>query len=336
MPDEGSTTPANPDGGYGSLQAAIAEAVNSNPDAVGVVTGQTPEGEGQPAPPAEPAPGTEPQPPVAPGESESSKAEPQTPPAPTEGELAEKVSAYTQSDGRVVYWGTDLTDLPAEKQVAIIDHFEQQDSTIHKLQNDLKRPEEPARTEPAPVPDEVEDQDLLRAIGLDPEDPNVESLAPAIVPILRNQLQLEGTVEQMSQRSAAQEAETHWNKTLDELEGAHGKLPGDRLGVLKYAVDNSIASPYEAYFRLQAPVKREVEDFVQAQRRAQGQKDAGGQVRPQASDADTPPIAKGMSLRDAVRAGMEVAEKRSGVKWVDAVRGRITRGAQGPGGPTVQ
>lgn len=306
------------------LQAAIAEAVESsdyNPagPADAQQQGESPESSAA----------TEPAQPETQGESTPSTVATSEAPAPAEREA--------QSDLPDVYWGTDLTGLSDEQKQAVIARFEQNESYIRTLQEQLnKEPERPARPE-APEPVEVTDDDLLRAAGYDPEDIEVQQSRSFIVPLLRNQLALEERVEAQERYVAETQAETYWNQELDALEATYGKLPGDRLNVLKRAVDERIASPHELYFRLSAPARREVGDFVselrQKQQREAGQRDAGGQLRPTTAGATETGITKGMSLREATKVAAEEAAKETKLSWVDAVRGRVARGAQGPSAP---
>jgi hypothetical protein len=298
------------------LTASIAEAVAQKG---GFLTGEsTAEGEGEgTGKPETPPEGTPPAPPVAQGESQPGKVDSE--------ELDAKLEPYRQADGSVVYWGTDLTGLPAEKAVELIDHFEQQDSTIQKLQTQLAKPQ-PEPPKPREEETEPTDEDLLRAIDLDPEDFATEGMKPVVLPLLRTMLAMEDRLDALDSSFQVNETKTAWNGALDELEGQYGKLPGDRLGVLKYAAENGIASPFEAYFKLAGPVKREVEDFVAQARKAEAQRVAGGSVRPRSGDVQTPVVTKDMSLRDAVKAAALAAEKETRFSWADAARARLIQG----------
>ena len=241
--------------------------------------------------------------------------------APATGAASEATG--TEEEPPTSYWGVDLSDIPAEKRAEVIAHFEQQDSTIRKLQDRLSAPEEPAP--PAASDDvdldDVSDEDLLRAAGYDPEDFEVQSSAKFIVPQLRSQLALEDSVARLQQQVAGREAETTWNKQLDDLEATYGKLPGDRVAVLQEAVRQGYSTPFETYFRLQAPVRREVESAAAAARRESQKREQGASPKPRGGDVDPTPISKDMSLRDAVAASMKAASKKTGLSWKKAVRG---------------
>jgi hypothetical protein len=241
----------------------------------------------------------------------------------TEGDTSEATSTEDVPD---VYWGVDLSDIPVEKRAEVIAHFEQQDSTIRKLQERLSTPEEP--TPPADADsvevEEVSDEDLLRAAGFDPEDYEVQQNAKFLLPSLRSQLALEDQVATLQRQVAGREAETAWNRELDELEASYGKLPGDRTRILQEAVKQGFGTPFETYFRLSAGPRREVETAVAEARREAAKREQGASPKPRGGDIEPPPIEKGESLRDAVAKAMKGASQKTGLSWKKAVKGSYT------------
>jgi hypothetical protein len=260
---------------------------------------------------------TEEAPDATPGEPPS-KAELEKP-----TEEAEAVDDGT-ADTPEVYWGTDLTGIPAEKRAELIAHFEQQDSTIKKLQgriSALSQPDESASPPETPEePEEVSDEALLRAAGLDPEAFETQQAAPMVLPLLRRTLALEDKVDEVLTKSQYNETERAWNSALDELETSYGKLGFDRADVLKYAVAEKVASPYEAYFKLSAPIKREIDQAASIARREALKKEASGGVKPRGNAAGELVIKKGTSLRDAVMQAAKASEKETKFSWRDAVK----------------
>lgn len=215
------------------------------------------------------------------------------------------------------YWGTSLEGIPDETKAELIARFEQQDSYIQQLQARLaKEPVVPDPVTPPVETEEVTDEALLRALGFDPEDFETQSLAPRILPLARTTLALEDKVDALIARETTREVETSWNTALNELETTYGKLPGDRIQVLRYAVEEKISSPFEVYFRLSAPAKHEVETAVAEARRAAAKKAEGGGVKPR-SDAGSSPVIdpKTTSLRDATKIAMLEAEKETGLSF---------------------
>jgi hypothetical protein len=270
-------------------------------------------------------------------EAEASTESTEEAPAATPGEPPSKVELEkpedeTEDESPVevpeVYWGTDLTGIPAEKRAELIAHFEQQDSTIKKLQGKVSALSQPDDSAPAPVtpdePVEVTDEVLLRAAGLDPEAFETQQAAPMLLPVLRRTLALEDKVDEVLAKTQSNETERAWNSSLDELEGTFGKLGFDRNDVLRYAIAEKIGSPHEAYFKLSAPIKREIDQAAAIARREALKKEAAGGVKPRGNAAGEPAIPKGTSLRDAVKQAAKAAEKETKLSWRSAVKRRVT------------
>ena len=280
------------------LQAAIAEALKESE----FPTGDEPdEGEEEQSAPAaddgnEPSKDDEPDPEEAPEAEEGQE-------VPTE------------------YWGVSLEGIPAEQATEILAKLQQQDSYISQLQERLsKEPDAPAAPSAPVEEDEVTDEALAAALGYDPEDAYNQPSA-AELKLARTVLSLEDRLEAVTTKEATREVETAWNRNLDELETQYGKLPFDRLQVLRYAVEEKISSPFEVYFKLTAPAKREVEHAVTAARAAAAKKAEAGGVKPRSSASDSAVIdPKTTSLRDATRIAMEQAEKETGLSFKNLFR----------------
>jgi len=294
------------------LTAAIAEAVEATPlesdfdDSWNSWDKPTEtDGEGAPETPE-----------ATPGESQSQTAETasQEPAAP---ETSEEQEPPTE------YWGTDLSDLPAEKRAEILAHFEQQESTIHKLQQRLAE----SKT-PEPVEEEADvqmtDEDILRAVGVDPEDYSLTDQAKAaILTMAKATMALEDRVESMVQKDQVRETQTIWNTELDSLETNYGKMPGSRLEQLRYAVEEGITSPEQLYFRLTADVRQEVEKAASVARRDALKRESQGGVKPRSGGGEAVVDLKGLSLREAVEKAARSAEKETGTRWRDAVKRKL-------------
>ena len=237
-------------------------------------------------------------------------------------------SAATSEDPQVTdeelpdsYWGTDLTGIPAEKVRDILAHFEKQDSTIRKLQDRLATPLEREAPAPEETPD-VTDEELLQVLGLDPELQGPER--NALVTMARNQLALEERVEQLTTVETGRAVENSWAKQLDDLEASYGAIPGTREQQLRFAAEEGIVSPADLYFKLSAPVKKEVEGLASAARREAEKRVQSGGLRPRSSAAAPAPVKAGMSMRDAVKAAAKSAEKETGLSWKQAVKRVLT------------
>ena len=243
-------------------------------------------------------------------EATLSKEEPADPFASPE---AEKVQDELPDE----YWGVPLDGIPDEVKAKVIAHFEQQDSTIRKLQERLTtEPDAALASAPAAAAEEVTDEALLAALGFDPEDWQTQQFAPRILPLARTVLDLEDKVDQLVSTETTRQVESAWNNQLNELEEVHGKLPFDRVQVLRYAIEENIGSPYEAYFRLSAPIKREVESVVSQARRDALRKAESGGVKPRSSSGDSPVIdPTKVTLREATRMAMAEAEAETGLSF---------------------
>jgi hypothetical protein len=242
--------------------------------------------------------------PAAADEATLSKEEvPATPAAPeadeVQGELPDE------------FWGTPLDGIPDEQKRAILERFEQAESTIHQLQAKLAvKPEEP-EVAPAPESEEITDEAIALALGYDPDDPYSKPTDRELT-LARTLIDLEDKVDGLIRKDEVTTVEAQWNGQLDELESTYGKLPGDRVQVLKYAIDEGIVSPFELYFRLTAPIKKEVDDVVTAARREAAKRAEAGGTKPRATSAGSLPIDASLSLRDATKLAMAEAEKETG------------------------
>jgi hypothetical protein len=262
------------------------------------------------------------------GEDRPSRVESPQASVPAEGEAPFTEEELATAEQTESYWGTDLTGIPVERKAALIRHLSQQDSTIRQLQARLSTPKQ-QDAPPAVEAEEVTDEALLTVLGLDPESLD-ERTTPVLLAMARNQLSLEDKVAKLETMETGRAVESHWNRELDELEATYGKLPGERLEVLRYAAEEDIATPADLYFRLTAPVKREVESLAAAARKEAAKRAQSGGLKPRSSSAEPVPVKPGMSMRDAVKAAAMAAQKETGLSWKQAVRRVVTKtpGAQ--------
>jgi len=230
-----------------------------------------------------------------------------------------EAGAASTDDPPTVYWGTSLEGLSAEQRTEVIAALEQRDSTIQKLQQKLAQ--EPPAPE-APVdekPVEITDEDILRALGIDPEGDTfeVEHAKRNTVPLARQLMALEEQVERITETEQVRETATAWNSELDRLEAEYGKLPGDRVKVLQYAASESIISPEVLYFRLTAPGRKAVEEQVA---KVKAKKAEGGGLRPRSNAAGEKVFEAAESLRDTVKKAALAAQEETGKRWSDVLR----------------
>lgn len=284
--------------------------------------------EEQPAPLA-PLPGQEPAPTAEPEAEGPPEVEAPTEPAKPTEEQPEP--APKEEDVPTEYMGVDLSGLPAEKRQEIIDGFTGKDRYIDRLhermaearKGDGEAPAEQPIEEPAPVSDE----DLVRAFGLDPEDPVFEATKDTMLPMMRRIVDMSTTVEQVAQRQLLEDTVQQWNADIDSLAGEFGALPDGVThdDILDFAVRNSITSPAEAYIRVAGSARQEVQTAAAEAKKAATaalteKKREATTTRPRttADVADKP--RKGLKVRDAVAQAAREAESELGVSWAEAVR----------------
>jgi hypothetical protein len=242
-------------------------------------------------------------------------------PAESETFTAEELATAEATDS---YWGTDLTGVPVERKAALIRHLSQQDSTISKLQAKLAEPLEVPEASTEEV-EEVTDAQLLAVYGIDPEDFSIpDAMKGAIIRQARNQLALEDQVATLTNREQVRDYQSSWNTELDTLESTYGELPGTREEVLRYALREEVLTPADLYFKLTAPVKREVESLAAKARRDAGKREQSAGVKPRSSSAEPAAVQPGMSMRDAVKAAAMAAQKETGHSWKTAVKRVLT------------
>lgn len=246
---------------------------------------------------------------------------------PAEGEAPFTEAELATAKETDSYWGTDLTGVPVERKAALIRHLSQQDSTISKLQAKLAEPLEVPTVDDTPAP-EVTDAQILAVYGIDPEAFDVpDAIKGAIVQQGRNQLALEDQVASLTTREAGREFQAAWNTELDTLESTYGELPGTREEVLRYALREEVVTPADLYFKLTAPVKREVESLAAKARRDAAKRVESGGLKPRSSSAEPAAVQPGMSMREAVKAAAMEAQKETGHSWKTAVKRVLTNQA---------
>lgn len=254
---------------------------------------------------------------------------PKVPAAPAAPAVGDPVIA--DEDLPDTYWGTDLSGLSPDQKRAVIAATDGQEGYIHKLQERLAKFEQDAENPPAPVvtpeEEELSDADILSALGFDPEYAD-EAAAKPMLALARTVIALEDTVDRLSTNEAVRETETAWNGALDELEASYGKIlgsdgkPVQRVAILQEALSRGYASPFETYFQLTAPVKREVDSAVAAARRAAEKRAESGGLAPRSAAKGSVPVEKkeGMSFRDMVGEAAKAAEQETGISWKQVVK----------------
>lgn len=112
---------------------------------------------------------------------------------------------------------------------------------------------EPEDSEEEDLPES--DEELLRAIGLDPELLRYDELTKPLAALARRTLTVERELQGMSQSSEAEKWERNFFGTLESLEDQHGAIPYDRAVIEEVAVERNIYDPEALYWAIMGPVR---------------------------------------------------------------------------------
>lgn len=168
------------------------------------------------------------------------------------------------------YMGLDLSGIDSDRRAALIADLKENDKFIQRLIQRNKELEEQATSGPAEPQTQVKeaepatDDEILAALGLDPEDP----LAELQLPLARKLYEQQMEMQQMEQVMQAQAFYDHFNTVIDQLESTEGKLPDEvtRDDLLDYMAENNIPDPEAAYYRLVAPMKSRLANAISKER----------------------------------------------------------------------
>lgn len=204
------------------------------------------------------------------------------------------------------YFEVDLSGLPAEERLAVIEALKARDDKIGKLLRGEPR-ETTTEVVEEEAPEELSDAEILSQLGIDPDDPFFsEATAKAVIPLVRAAKTAEARMAAMEQQFELRELESYWTSELNRLEAENGELPVERLAVLEFAATEGIVAPEDAYWRIAGPARRQVEEAVRAAQvrveaaRTKAKKE-GSSTRPRASGAESEVATKEARLRDAVK-----------------------------------
>lgn len=236
----------------------------------------------------------------------------------------ESETTGTDSDAPAEYFGVDLSELPAEKRREIIAGFRERDDYISKLLREKAEPSTEAPAAPPVEAEELTDDALLQALGLDPENDMFDQhTAKVALPLARQLLETKAAVDQLMQTQSISQAERFWNSSLDSLEKQFGELPIDRVAVLEFAAENQIADPQDAYWRIMGPVRQQLMNAVQTHKQSEMRdaKKGAASVRPRTTGNTTPARLEATSVRNAVYEAAKIAAEERGLDWEQAVKG---------------
>lgn len=204
------------------------------------------------------------------------------------------------------YFGLDLSGLEPERRLEIIGELKKRDDNIGKLLRG--RPDETPQTEEvstdaAPTP--ATDEEILQALGLDPENPFDEQAAKVAVPLVRRQLEQEGMLAQLIEMQELNEIDRSWRSTLSSLEREFGALPTelDHDTVMEFAAENDIGSPVDAYWRIVGPGRAALTEALSKEqaKRLAAAKAASATTRPGGKNADEEAPLESKTTKGATR-----------------------------------
>lgn len=229
-----------------------------------------------------------------------------------EGEAETPADAEGTAAAPDRYFEVDLSGLPEEERVKVIDALKARDDEIGTL---LRGRAEGSETDGASgdegeqaAPEPMTDDAILQALGLDPENnPFDENTAKVALPLVRGLQQVQGQLAELTEQRELEALDKQWNTSLDKLETEHGELPIDRLSLLEFAAAQGISDPATAFWRVFGPANRQVEAAVKAAQErvtaASGTtktKKASTGKRPAGSTATEEVPAEGATLRETV------------------------------------
>lgn len=241
---------------------------------------------------------------------------------------AAAAAEVTADDVPLEYYGIELVGTAEERQ-ATIDALSGRDKHIQQLLREKAEGKKVETTEPpaeanddtAPaVVAEASDEEILEALGLNPQDEDMtDPRIQAIIGLGKFSLSLKSEVESMQQTSAVRETEVLWETSLTALEAQYGALPTGITHdeVIAEAAKNSIAEPVDAYWRIMGPARAEVLAAVKARRdtATEALKRGQGAAKPRSSAKTEPAGLKATNVKDAVKEAMLNLQKEKGLDF---------------------
>ncbi len=230
--------------------------------------------------------------------SEGQSASDETPEVPTPTEALEGTE-------ETEYFGYVLPpDLTPEQRSELLAELKKRDDHIGKLLRG-KDPEAPAPVAEAEEPPaELTDEEILQALGLDPNHPFMEETAKAVLPMARKQIQQDQMLSQLLEMQELAEIDRTWRSSLSGLEKEFGSLPQnvDHDAVMEYAAENGLTSPIDAYWRIAGPGRQAVEALAAERvKKLNEAKAASSGTRPGSARADEEAPLESKTTKGATR-----------------------------------
>jgi len=186
-------------------------------------------------------------------------------------------------------------DLTPEQRGEILSELKKRDDTIGKLlrgKEPAAEGETPPAPEPEPEPEPITDEEILQALGLDPDDPFAADQATPLLPVVRKQIEQESMIGQLLEMQELAEIDRSWRSSLSGLEKEFGALPAEvtHEDVMEFAAKENIGNPLDAYWRIAGPGRQAVETaaseraaaLLAAKKQASTTRPGGGNVTEEA------------------------------------------------------
>lgn len=209
------------------------------------------------------------------------------------------------------YFGLDLSALSQEQRANIVGELRKRDDHIGKLLRE-RVPGETAETEPSveteEAPEELTDEAILQALGLDPENPMQEDAIRVALPLVKKQVAQDQQLSTLMETLELQEIDRTWRQALSGMEREFGTLPTelDHDSVMQYAAENGITNPMDAYWRIVGPGRAALQEAItktsaakKASTETNAAKKAASTTRPASTDADDDSPVEGKNVKEA-------------------------------------
>lgn len=212
------------------------------------------------------------------------------------------------------YFGFDLSGVEPEQRAAFIAELQKRDDYIGKLLRDKEPAPAGDGTPPVeqPEPEFPSDEELLRSLGLDPENPFDVEQGKLALPLAKQQIQQQQALSALVEQQELANLDRYWRDSLSGLEREFGTLPKtlDHERVMEFAAENGIGNPLDAYWRIVGPGRDALSKSLETERarvaKVTEAKRAATGTRPAAVEAPGETLPEAVSTRGATR---EVARK---------------------------
>jgi len=218
------------------------------------------------------------------------------------------------------YFGLDLSGIPVEQSSSIVEELKKRDDFIGKLLR--KESEAPGVSTEVKdeKPPELTDEDILKALGLDPtNNPFDEQVARVTVPLVRKQVAQDAALASLIENQELMEIDKTWRAALSGMEKEFGSLPKeiDADAVMEFAAKEGIANPMDAYWRIVGPGRALLSAAMKgvSEKEATAAKKQAATTRPNSSSAENEAPLESKTVKGATREAAERVLKQLGVDF---------------------